>query len=41
MNCMLTTTKQKHSYLKNRNGDLHLANRNKELEVIRLMNTLV
>ena len=34
MNCMLMATMQKHSYLKNRNDDLHLTIRNKELEVI-------
>ena len=31
---MLTATKQKHSYLKYRNEDLHLSLHNKELEVI-------
>ena len=34
-NCMLIATKQKHSYLKIRNEDLHLTIRNKELEVIK------
>ena len=33
-NCMLIATKQKHSYLKYRNDDLHLIMCNKELEVI-------
>ena len=33
-NCVLIATKPKHSYLKNRHVDLHLAIFNKELEVI-------
>ena len=33
-NCMLIVTKQKHSYLKYRNENLHLTMRSKELEVI-------
>ena len=33
-NCMLMATKQSHSYLENRNEDLHLIIRSKELEVI-------
>ena len=40
-NCMLISTKQKYSYLRNRNEDLYLTVRNKELEVIQKINTLV
>ena len=35
-NCMPITTKQVHSYLKNRNEDLHLTIHNKERNVIKI-----